>query len=772
MSGVFRVIGQIAAVAAIIPGPHQAIAAAVAAVSSTLAQVTAKGPRSQGSVVSYLTGANQKLPYLIGEAYTEGVEIYRVGYGGEINDVKNPYAFLPRVLSCCGPIEDIGPSYLNFTAESFSGSVGSVRAATGYYADYLWIDEQLGQRPESDQLKTPSGWGIPPNWSTAHKQSGFAAVGWSLKWSKKAKRFPGGQMPPLGKIAKGVKVYDPRADSTFPGGSGPQRITDESTWAYSRNPALHAITYAYGRLMNGKPIFGVRLFDPAAINLAQAVAWANVCDANGWTANGTIFEPGDKWNNLKRICEAGGAQPVPGAVLGFDWQAPRTSLYTVGKDDLAGPVRASLGKGWKNRHNVIVPRYRSPDHQWGYVQATRVKNDTWIAADGEEKVDERQWDLVTDKDQVTELAIYDLWQRREAGPFVIVCKPHMRVFRPGNCVTLEDELGAHPDGAVKVVIRRRAVDPVAGTVTFTCEAETDAKHTAALGTTGTGPPPIAWPTQDEIDDTFAVNTSAANVVYGDGLTSVEELKPLEPGADVTVTAQRAIVPEYPSIEVKEGDPGNSGTRTVTHEARRGTTTLTGGTWTLEAIDLGAGSASIDASTGTVTLSGIVETGAYAVRYEHTDGAPTDLAVNVSFLETPPTAVQQAKAGSATSTSGTANNNLWQDILVLSIPGAPAGRVTFGDYGLRPLSFLNVVAATGTADFEARLTLDGVTLTSVLSQSVVVGGVLQFAQWDELFAGAYDVTAGTREFRIQMRRTSGTGTITTTSTALEAQILQT
>lgn len=547
MSGFFRFVGRaagaVASVAAFIPGGQAiaAFAAGIAAVTTITGQLTAKRPGAQGQVQGYLLGANQPLPYLIGEAYTEGVELYRVGYGGERDDVQNPFAFIPRVYSCCGPIESIGPTLVNYETVSFTGGVGSVREAIGYYENYLWIHEQLGQRPEASALGTPSGWGTPSNWSAAHKLSGFGAAGWSLQWSKKGKRFAGGQIPPLGKVPKGVKVYDPRADSTFPGGSGSQRITDESTWAWSANPACHALTYAYGRLMNGVPIFGVRLFDPAAINVAQFAAWANVCDANGWTVNGTIYEPGDKWNNLKRICEAGGAQPVPGAVLGVDYQAPRTSLYTVTKDDLAGPVSASLGKGWKGRHNVLKGKFRSPDHQWGYVQGHEARNADWIAYDGEEKIDERQFDLVTNKDQCAELTIYDLWQRREAGPFRIVCKPHMRIFRPGQCLTLAAELGAHPAGAIKVVIRRRAVDVIAGTVTFTCEAETDAKHTAALGTIGTAPPTVSWPTQESIEQTLAFNRVGAgelqSLITGRAMVDVDPADGLLEATDTTVTIE-------------------------------------------------------------------------------------------------------------------------------------------------------------------------------------------------------------------------------------------
>lgn len=38
--------------------------------------------------------------------------------------------------------------------------------------------------------------------------------------------------------AKLLRVYDPRLDSTQPGGSGSQRLADATTWAYSANPVL------------------------------------------------------------------------------------------------------------------------------------------------------------------------------------------------------------------------------------------------------------------------------------------------------------------------------------------------------------------------------------------------------------------------------------------------------------------------------------------------------------------------------------------------------
>ena len=509
MSKVLRVVGTVASIAAVIPGPHQPFAAAIAVAAGIGAQLTAKPPVAKGQVNNIIIGANNPLPYMIGRTYSGGVQVHDVGWGGEVDDVQNPYRFLAVVYSCCGPVQALDSVQLDYTTISFTGT-----AATGYYANFLYRDWQLGTRPESDAL-VPE-WAGTPDWGASYKLSSMAAIGYSFKWDKKSKRYPGGQMPLIGAVWQGVKVYDPRLDSTYPGGSGTHRIDDETTWTYSTNPALHAGTYAYGRTVSGKKVFGVHL-GADAIRLDQVVTWANTCDANSWTAGGTIFEPGDKWNNLKRISEAGAGEPViAGGLLGFDFQTPRVSLYTVTRDDLAaGPVAGKLGRGFKAKHNTLVPRYRSEDHQWTYQQAGAVSDVAWVTADGEVKSDERQWDLVTDLNQVTELAIYDLWLRRAAGPFRLSCKPHMRIWGPGDCLTLSAELGVHPSGAVKAVVKRRTVDLATGIVQLELDEENDDKHTAALGATGSVTAPPTLPTSEDLDTTHADNAALPTLEVAD-----------------------------------------------------------------------------------------------------------------------------------------------------------------------------------------------------------------------------------------------------------------
>ena len=125
----------------------------------------------------------------------------------------------------------------------------------------------------------------------------------------------------------------------------------------------------------------------------------------------------------------------------------------------------------------------------------------------------------------------------------------------------------------------------------------------------------------------------------------------EDNADVTATAQRSIVPQFPIIEIRQGEAGNVGNRVILHSARRGTDTLVGGTWSLPAQLLGAGTATINASTGTVTLFGVNQSGSYTIRYTHTDTVPTDLKVNVTYISAPVLPGSATASGAIGSVSG-------------------------------------------------------------------------------------------------------------------------
>jgi hypothetical protein len=84
-------------------------------------------------------------------------------------------------------------------------------------------------------------------------------------------------------IGDGALLYDPRKDSTVPGGSGLHRVTDQSTWgAYTNaddtdNPALQLLWWLLGWQINNKLSIGCGV-PYTRIDMESFITAANICD--------------------------------------------------------------------------------------------------------------------------------------------------------------------------------------------------------------------------------------------------------------------------------------------------------------------------------------------------------------------------------------------------------------------------------------------------------------------------------------------------------------
>lgn len=482
--------------------------ASVAGVVSTVAmlgaQLLTKPPPARGGTNQVVIAVEPPRPYPMGEGYVGGVRRYDRAYGGTVDNVPNPYRWIVDVYSGHGPIDSIAPRFDY-----------AVPDAT-YYSGFLGTSTQLGACPESSVLALT--WAGAPGWGGTAKLSGCAAIGWNLKFDKDGKKFTSG-VPVLGAYGKWVKVYDPRLDSTRPGGSGAHRLGTESTYAWSENPALHFGTYAYGRYQNGKKVMGCG-FPDDAIDWTAIAAWANVCDANGWTIFGRVFEPGDRWANLKDIAIAGGGVPVfSGGLLSVHYDAPQVSLGTITRADLAdGEYSTTKMQPYSTRLNTVVPKITDPGSNWEQVALSPIIFSSLVTEDGEEKRQEFPFNLVKDKDQGAQLASYKVLNSREETPIELPLGPEWRFARPGECYTLDiPELGLDTDA----IVIKRELDPQTFTVKLTFIGETPSKHAAALAATGTLPAAVTGTMTGADRDDIAgfIQTPANGLVYDGGVVA-------------------------------------------------------------------------------------------------------------------------------------------------------------------------------------------------------------------------------------------------------------
>lgn len=469
-----KIVGTVASVVALVPGPWQAPARAIAAVASVVTAVTAKKPRQSvaGSPTEVRTDVQAPIPYMVGRTYNAGNVVHHADWGKD-----GKYYGRVHVWSL-GPIDGIEAFQADRATVGFNGT-----AASGFYAGFMHLATQLGALPEAAALAVPNG--PMPGWGASSKLSGYAAGALVLTFDTKGKKFSGG-VPQTGIVGRGVKVYDPRLDSTYPGGAGTCRARDEATYVYSENPWLHALTFALGRYHNGQRVLGVGM-PIAGIDVPAFVEAANVADANGWKAGGIVYSTDDKWNVLKGLAQAGGGEPIRlGAKLSCMVDTPRVSLATIRSADLIGEGSVVGTRPRRERINSIIPRVRLETHGWEIVPLDVVRVGTYVTEDGDTRTREAEYPFIQSKTHGAQRAAYDVANAREFGPITLPLKTIWMGYKPGDCLTHNiPELGLNGQ---KAILINRGFEPATGQVTHDFRSETEAKHAFALGQVGTAPP--------------------------------------------------------------------------------------------------------------------------------------------------------------------------------------------------------------------------------------------------------------------------------------------
>lgn len=126
-------------------------------------------------------------------------------------------------------------------------------------------------------------------WGSTRRMTGCAYVHLRIKrtgTTKKAESpLVNGLPSRVTIIGNGALLYDPRKDSTVPGGSGSHRSNDQTTWGVYTdpddcdNPALQLLWWLLGWKINSKLSVGCGV-PPSRIDMASFITAANICDEN------------------------------------------------------------------------------------------------------------------------------------------------------------------------------------------------------------------------------------------------------------------------------------------------------------------------------------------------------------------------------------------------------------------------------------------------------------------------------------------------------------
>lgn len=446
----------------------------------------------------------------------------RVGGAGNIvhNATFGPdlmYAGFVGVLGCSGPIK----SYVGFKADQRPVTFdGTGMAVTSDYAGEMWVLRQRGLQPEPAALPTPTGLknGVQlPNWGAAYKLSGKAAYIYILGENSKRSAFKG-KVPVGIHTLEGLYCYDPRFDSTYPGGSGTCRLDDPTTWVYSTNAYIHALNWNIGRWEGlatgytpdryGVPYASMKVGGigarPDGIDFAGYVEAANVFDENEWACAAWPDADQGKAAVLDSFLQAGGGiyAERQGRVSCLHRAAPRTSIATITADDTAGTIEYDTTTSLLERINTIRPEFWSEDHDWQMVATDEVTSSVWREEDGQGVEVTRSkglaYNYVPGSKQARELAALQIAHTREPIRGTAPLR-HYLDLEVGDCIDFDV-----PEAALngrKVIILNVDPDVENDVLHVTFASETDAKYPFAFGQTDSPPPTLPPLTPSLLDVT-------------------------------------------------------------------------------------------------------------------------------------------------------------------------------------------------------------------------------------------------------------------------------
>ncbi len=356
--------------------------------------INAFAPELEGGAGSRLLAAN--LSIFSNPTAVRGVVFGRSGIAGQIlfrkkiQSIGDTPGELLLILGLAGyAATSLEKFWLNgeliFDGDSTTGP-GAI--TTGKFANDLWVWFRTGEEttaafPDIASLSI-TDWG-----AKVRKLRGIPSIGIRVKITETLD----GRLQPLAQI-KGAKLYDPRLDSTIPGGSGAHRFADPATWAWSENPKLAELFYLRGADVATTRIFGMGKA-AAAIDLENFASEANICEEqinivgggtiDRYTLNGLLIPSTSHKSNLQRLLSASaGTMDASGGVyrtFAGAWRAPSMTLTETDID--GAPTDMQLQIDQSKEVNIIDGAFAEPAEMWVVKEYPQLTDAASITAFGE-----------------------------------------------------------------------------------------------------------------------------------------------------------------------------------------------------------------------------------------------------------------------------------------------------------------------------------------------------------------------------------------------------
>ena len=470
---------------------------ALGAVSKALMSTKKSAQQSGPPPVSVtVKGTIEPRRLIFGTRRTGGVLVF---YG--VSSANNAYLWYVVVLAGhqVNAIKDVWIDSVKISDANIDPSTGAV--TQGNFTGFLNIWRMLGTSAQTVQPQLDTDFAA---WTSSHRLQGCAYV--VVRMFRSETAFPTGAPAAISALVDGMRLYDPRQDSTN-GGTGGHRYTDPTTWTFSHNPALVLRWYLTGgSVINDltTPLVRYGLKEPASrIDDAYFIAAANVCDESVSGANAPPTGAQTRYLcDLEVTCGetrrviieailatmAGRCVSVHGKwrAYGGDYETP---VHTLTSDDLSGDMEVQDTTPHTERFNAVAAVF--PDSTNDYVDRTTIyRTDSgYETKDGGERLPiEIELRGVTDQYQAQRLCEIKLRQSRMMRTIKIVGALNLLKVALHENISFSHDRYSWSSRVFRCIERQFEYNEEAGRVSLTMQQEDSAVYADILTadyTTGT-----------------------------------------------------------------------------------------------------------------------------------------------------------------------------------------------------------------------------------------------------------------------------------------------
>lgn len=516
----------------------------------------------QASVLTITLGEHPR-EAIFGRACTGGSLLDAFNYGPDFEWEVLVIAIADHE---CDALEGfyVDDRYVEFDANGF---VSEFSEGDEHYLFVEWHSGTATQQASATLQDWSLQSGEPDQWGPNDTLSGVAYV--SLCYRVSDKFFSA--RPGFKWVVRGHKNYDPRKDSTVPGGSGSHRWNDLATREWDENAAICRYNFIRGVWSNGQLMVGPGKSAEEAPP-ENEIARANVCDLDvalkvGGTEKyytcGAVVRADEEWIEVEENFAAamgGELIELAGQITAEPGIAKLASFAFFDSDIIVGDEVRYQAKVTRDQLvNTVVATYIDPTQLWEPTSAPLRRSVDDIATDGEARELPLALHYVTSGTQAQRIAeIFRRKARLQAQAVVTLGPKYMRAEvgdwcewnsarYTGGTTRLWEVVGVSHDerGCVRLAIRRIETSVYSWTA---ATDEIDADNPVYL-------PPGAMPPASVADfDAQPIEITAANGSQSQGMRAT-----WTPTQDRTVTAYRleyrptgAVASSQVSVDPRDG----------------------------------------------------------------------------------------------------------------------------------------------------------------------------------------------------------------------------